>query len=357
VYLPVNTCTVAKERGGMALLTIEFADPTGYGRIVRDDQGVRRIVEHADATAEQRAIDEINSGLYLFQTHALQEGLAHLTSHNAQGEEYLTDVIGWLVGQGRPVSAYITDDPDEIHGINDRVQLAAAGAALRERVAQRWMRAGVSIQDPSTTWIDADVELAADAVILPNSHLSGRTKVATGAVIGPDTTLVDCAVGEGATVLKSHALSAEIGPGATVGPYTYLRPGTRLHARSKAGAYVEIKNAVVGEGAKVPHLSYVGDAEIGEGTNIGAATIFVNYDGVAKHRTVVGKHVRIGSDTMLVAPLTIGDGAYTAAGSVITEDVPAGDLGLGRSRQRNVEGWVASRRPGSSSADAAEHSG
>lgn len=336
------------------ILTARLEDPTGYGRIVRSGDGVRRIVEHKDASDDERSIDEINSGLYLFDAAALREGLSQLTSHNAQGEEYLTDVIEWLVDNGRTVTAYITEDPDEIHGINDRVQLAAAGAVLRDRVAVRWMREGVTIEDPSTTWIEADVHIEPDAVIRRNSHLVGATQVATGAVIGPDTTLIDCVVGEAATVLRTHADHAVIGAGASVGPFTFLRPGTVLRDNAKAGAYVEIKNSDVGEGAKVPHLSYVGDAEIGEGTNIGAATVFVNYDGVTKHRTVVGKHVRIGSDTMLVAPVQIGDGAYTAAGSVITEDVPAGDLGLGRARQRNIDGWVAVRRAGSSSAQAAE---
>ncbi len=336
------------------VLTARLEDPTGYGRIVRDQAGVRRIVEHKDASADELAIDEINSGLYLFAADALREGLAHLTSHNAQGEEYLTDVIGWLVERGQPVAAHITEDPDEIHGINDRVQLAAAGAVLRQRVAERWMRDGVTIEDPATTWIEADVVLEQDAVVRRNSHLSGATTVASGAVIGPDTTLIDAVVGGGATVLKSHVLAAEVGPGASVGPFTYLRPGTRLLTGSKAGAFVEIKNAIVGQGAKVPHLSYVGDAEIGEGTNIGAATIFVNYDGVAKHRTVIGKQVRIGSDSMLVAPVTVGDGAYTAAGSVITEDVAAGELAVGRARQRNLAGWVRAKRPGSASALAAE---
>lgn len=336
------------------ILTARMPDPSGYGRIVRDDIGVRRIVEHKDATDAERAIDEINSGLYVFDAAALRAGLDRLTSHNAQGEEYLTDVIGWLVEQGRPVAAHVTADPDEIHGINDRVQLAAAGAVLRQRVAERWMREGVTIEDPATTWIEADVRLEADVVLRRNTHLSGSTRVAAGAVIGPDTTLIDATVEAGATVLKSHVLAAQIGPGATVGPYTYLRPGTHLYAAAKAGAFVEIKNARVGESAKVPHLSYVGDADIGAGTNIGAATVFVNYDGVAKHRTVVGRQVRIGSDSMLVAPVTIGDGAYTAAGSVITEDVGPGDLALGRSRQRNVSGWVVAKRPGTASAKAAE---
>jgi bifunctional UDP-N-acetylglucosamine pyrophosphorylase/glucosamine-1-phosphate N-acetyltransferase len=344
----------ASSGASATVLTARLDDPTGYGRIVRDERGVRRIVEHKDATAAELAIDEINSGLYLFSAQALHEGLSHLSSHNAQGEEYLTDVVGWLVEQGEPVAAHLTDDPEQIHGINDRVQLAAAGAVLRQRVAERWMREGVTIEDPATTWIEADVVLERDVVVRRNSHLSGATTVASGAVIGPDTTLIDAVVGERATVLKSHVLAAEVGPGASVGPFTYLRPGTRLLTGSKAGAFVEIKNAVVGEAAKVPHLSYVGDAQIGEGTNIGAATIFVNYDGVAKHRTVVGKQVRIGSDTMLVAPVTIGDGAYTAAGSVITQDVAPGELAVGRARQRNLDGWVRAKRPGSDSAQAAE---
>lgn len=342
------------ESGASAtVLTARMPDPTGYGRIVRDNRGVRCIVEHADATAEQLEVDEINSGLYLFAADALRDGLQNIGSHNAQGEEYLTDVIGWLVDQGKPVSAYLADDPEEIHGINDRVQLAVAGTVLRDRVARRWMRDGVTIEDPSTTWIGADVVLAPDVLICRNTQLAGRTTVAGGAVVGPDTTLVDCEVGEAATVLKSHCLGASIGPRATVGPFTYLRPGTRLASSSKAGAFVEIKNTEVGEGAKVPHLSYVGDAQIGEGSNIGAATVFVNYDGVTKHRTVVGKHARIGSDSMLVAPVTIGDGAYTAAGSVITSDVGPGDLAVGRARQRNVEGWVVANRPDTSSARAA----
>jgi bifunctional UDP-N-acetylglucosamine pyrophosphorylase/glucosamine-1-phosphate N-acetyltransferase len=343
----------AESGAAATILTARLDDPTGYGRIVREGDEVRRIVEHKDADPAELAIDEINSGLYLFSGPALREGLDHLTSHNAQGEEYLTDVIGWLVERGEPVAAHITDDPDEIHGINDRVQLAAAGAVLRQRVAEKWMRAGVSIEDPATTWIEADVEIAPDAVIRRNTHLAGVTRIGAEAVVGPDSTLIDAQVGAGATVLKSHVLDAQVGPGATVGPFTYLRPGTRMLAKAKAGAFVEIKNSELGQAAKVPHLSYVGDARIGDGTNIGAATIFVNYDGVAKHRTVVGRHVRIGSDSMLVAPVTIGDGAYTAAGSVITEDVAPGELALGRARQRNLPGWVAAKRPGSDSAEAA----
>jgi bifunctional UDP-N-acetylglucosamine pyrophosphorylase/glucosamine-1-phosphate N-acetyltransferase len=215
------------------------------------------------------------------------------------------------------------------------------------------MREGVTVVDPSTVWVDVTVELGRDVVLRPGVQLHGATRVAGGADIGPDTTLTDTVVGERASVVRTHATSAEIGEEASVGPYTYLRPGARLGPRSKAGAHVEIKASTVGEGAKVPHLSYVGDAEIGAGANIGAATVVVNYDGVAKHRTVVGEHARVGSDTMLVAPVTIGDGAYTAAGSVITEDVPPGAMGVARGRQRNVEGWVERKRARTPAAEAA----
>jgi bifunctional UDP-N-acetylglucosamine pyrophosphorylase/glucosamine-1-phosphate N-acetyltransferase len=216
------------------------------------------------------------------------------------------------------------------------------------------MRAGATIIDPATTWLDADVTLEPDTEIGPSTHLEGRTAIASGARIGPGCVLRDTVVGAGASVISAVCESAEIGPGASVGPYTRLRPGTRLGPGTRAGSFVEMKNAVVGKGSKVPHLTYVGDADIGSGSNIGAATVFVNYDGVAKHHTSVGDHVRIGSDTMLVAPVGVGDGAYTAAGSVITENVPPGAMAIGRSRQRNVPGWVARRRPGTSSAAAAE---
>jgi bifunctional UDP-N-acetylglucosamine pyrophosphorylase/glucosamine-1-phosphate N-acetyltransferase len=311
-------------------------------------------VEQKDADEAQRAVREINSGVYAFDLAALRDSLGRLTTDNAQGEEYLTDVIGLQVKAGQPVAAVAADDADEILGVNDRAQLAVAGALLRDRINDAWMRSGVTIIDPATTWIDADVALERDCVIERNTGLHGRTTVASGAVVGPDTSLTDVTVGAGASVVRTQGSQAEIGPGATVGPFTYIRPGTRLAAKAKLGAYVEAKNAVVGAGSKVPHLSYVGDVEIGEGSNIGAATVVVNYDGIAKHRTVIGDHVRVGSDSMLVAPVTIGDGAYTAAGSVITDDVPPGAMAVGRARQRNVEGWVARKRPGTASANAAE---
>ena len=346
----------AAESASSTVLTAVLDDPSGYGRVRRDpDTGhVTGIVEHKDADDSERAVREVNSGVYAFDVEALRDALGKLTTDNVQGEEYLTDVLGLHVAAGLAVAAVAAPDAHEILGVNNRVQLAEARALLRDRVNERWMREGVTIVDPATTWIDADVVLERDCRIERNTGLHGATRVATGAQIGPDTTLTDVVVGEGASVVRTQGTDAEIGPAATVGPFTFIRPGTRLAAKAKLGAYVEAKNAIVGAGSKVPHLSYVGDVEIGEGSNIGAATVVVNYDGVAKHRTVIGDHVRVGSDTMLVAPVSVGDGAYTAAGSVITDDVPPGAMAVGRSRQRNVEGWVARRRPGSAAAEAAE---
>jgi bifunctional UDP-N-acetylglucosamine pyrophosphorylase / glucosamine-1-phosphate N-acetyltransferase len=340
-----------------AVLTANVPDPTGYGRIVRDAAGqVAGIVEHADATVAERTITEINSAVYAFDAAALREALGQLTAHNAQAEEYLPDVVRILVRGGHQVGALLIDDWREIAGVNDRVQLAQARAHLRDRLLADFMLGGVTVIDPATTWIDVDVVLEPDAVVLPNTMLLGRTTIASGARVGPNCSLLDTTVGAGAVVRDATCEGASIGPDATVGPYTYLRPGTRLGRGAKAGGFVEMKNAVVGEDSKVPHLSYVGDATIGERSNIGAATIFANYDGESKHATVVGDDVRIGSDTMLVAPVVIGDGAYTAAGSVIVDDVPPGALAVGRGRQRNVEGWVEKKRPGSASARAASRS-
>ena len=345
--------THSQMNASATVLSAVLADPTGYGRIVRDGQTVSAIVEHKDATEAQREIREVNSGVYAFEPAELLTALQNITTDNAQGEEYLTDVLGILRRQGRPVAAVIATDEREILGVNDRVQLAQAEAVLQERINIHWMRNGVSIVDPRSTWIGADVTIERDVTILPNTVLGGTTTIATGAVVGPATSLVDCTVAADAHIRRSEATKSVIGEGAEVGPFTFLRAGTVLGAHAKAGAYVEIKNSTVGDGSKVPHLSYVGDATIGTGTNIGAATVFVNYDGVEKHATVVGDHVRIGSDSMLVAPVTIGDGAYTAAGSVITDDVPAGAMAVARERQRNIEGWVVRRRPGTKSADAA----
>ncbi|MGZ4617367.1 MAG: bifunctional UDP-N-acetylglucosamine diphosphorylase/glucosamine-1-phosphate N-acetyltransferase GlmU [Frankiaceae bacterium] len=333
------------DRAAVTLLSAEFADPTGYGRVFRDPAGaVRAVIEERDADAAVKAVREVAVSVYAFTAGPLSTALARLTTDNAQGEEYLTDVVALLVAEGAVVNAHRTGDATETWGVNDRAQLAAAGRRLNDLILADAMRRGVTVTDPLTTWVDVDVELEPDATLLPGTHLRGHTRVARGAMIGPGSVLTDTIVGAGATVENSTCRGAEIGPAAEVGPYTHLRPGARLLAGAKAGAYVEIKASVLGEGAKVPHLSYVGDATIGKRTNIGAATVFCNYDGERKHPTTVGDDVRIGSDTMLVAPVQIGDGAYTGAGSVITEDVPAGALGLGRGRQRNVEGWVQRKR-------------
>ena len=346
----------AHHAGGFtaSVLTAEHPDPTGYGRIIRaDDDSLLRIVEERDADEIQRDILEVNSGVYAFDAVKLAGAIGKLKNDNSQGELYLTDVIEILRNEGGKIAAVLIDDFIEILGVNDRVQLAESAALLRDRINEDLMRDGVTIVDPLSTWVDATASVASDVVLMPGTAISGTTTVAAGAVIGPRTTLVDCTVGTGARVIESRCTEAIIGEGASVGPFTFLRPGAKLLPNSKVGAYVEMKNATLGEGSKVPHLSYVGDAVIGEGSNIGAATIFVNYDGVEKHYTVVGDHVRIGSDSMLVAPVTIGDGAYTAAGSVITEDVPPGAIGVGRAKQRNVIGWVLRKRAGSKSAEAA----
>lgn len=330
---------LAEHDGDLTLLSARMPEPTGYGRVLRDDTGrATAVVEEKDATDEQRALEEVNAGVYVFDAAALRAALGKLSTDNAQGEEYLTDVVGILGGR------VVVADAAETAGVNDRAQLAAAGAALRDRTLAAFMRDGVAVVDPATTWIDVTATVEPGATVEPFTILRGTTVVRAGAVVGPYADLADTVVETGATVRASTCLGATIGPAATVGPYSYLRPGTVLGRKAKAGAYVEIKASTVGDESKVPHLSYVGDATIGERSNIGAATVFVNYDGRDKHRTVVGDDVRIGSDTMLVAPVEIGDGAYTAAGSVITKNVPPGALGVGRAYQRNVEGWVARRR-------------
>ncbi|OLR90318.1 UDP-N-acetylglucosamine diphosphorylase/glucosamine-1-phosphate N-acetyltransferase [Actinokineospora bangkokensis] len=343
------------ERGNaVTVLTAVLPDPAGYGRIVRGAGGaVTAIVEHKDATEAQRQITEVNSGVYAFDAAVLADGLSRLSTDNAQGELYLTDVLGTAAADGRRVGALVCSDAWLTEGVNDRVQLARIGAELNRRTVERWMRSGVTVVDPATTWIDLDVELARDVVVEPGVQLRGRTVVGEGAVLGPDTTLTDVTVGARASVVRAHGSGAEVGAGATVGPFAYLRPGTRLGAGGKIGTFVETKNADIGAGSKVPHLSYVGDATIGEHSNIGAASVFVNYDGVDKHRSVVGSHVRTGSDNMFVAPVTVGDGAYSGAGTVIRADVPPGALAVSGGPQRNIDDWVLRRRPGTASAEAA----
>lgn len=337
----------------MTVLTAVVKDPSGYGRIVRDGGDVVGIVEDRDATDEQRVITEINTGVYAFDGALLRETLSAVGSENSQGEVYLTDVVGIAHNAGRRVSAVIAEDSWAVEGANDKVQLAALAKELNRRIVEEWMREGVTVIDPETTWIDVDVELEADAVILPGVQLHGACVVAHDAVIGPDTTLTDVEVGPGAQVIRTHGSLAVIGAGANVGPFAYLRPGTVLGEGGKIGTFVETKNADIGARAKVPHLSYVGDATVGEGTNIGAASVFVNYDGVNKSRTYVGRECRMGSDNMYVAPLTIGDGAYSGAGTTLRRDVPPGALAINPSSQRNVEGWVLERRPGTAAAEAA----
>lgn len=336
------------------VLTANFADPFGYGRIIRAGNQVVGIVEQKDATPQQEEISEINSGMYAFDGAALLTAISGLNSNNSQSEEYLTDVIEIITTRGEIVIGVSAHDTNDIMGINDRAQLSVAAAIMRDRINVKWMRAGVTMLDPASTWIDVDAELAADVTLLPQTILRGPTAIEAGAQIGPGTTLISAEVGANAVVRHTWAELVVIGAGATVGPYTYLRPGTVIGDGGKAGAFVEMKNAQLGAGSKVPHLSYVGDATIGVETNIGAGTVFVNYDGVEKHHTTVGDHVRVGSDNMLIAPIVIGDGAYTAAGSVITDDVPAGSMAVGRARQRNIVKWVLRKRPETGSARAAE---
>lgn len=338
----------------VTIITAHLPDPTGYGRVIRDAEGtVVRIVEQKDATPEQLAVTEVNSGIYAFKAEVLRDALAEITTDNAQGEKYLTDVLAVARSRGLRAGAFALDDLWQTEGVNDRVQLANLGAELNRRVCDRWMRAGVTIVDPATTWIDADVSIGRDSRLLPGTQLLGATTVGERCLIGPDCTLADVEVGAGASVIRTHATLATIGPGAEVGPFAFLRPGTDLGEGAKVGAFVETKNAQVGAHSKVPHLSYVGDATIGEHTNIGAASVFVNYDGVTKARTTVGSHCRMGSDTMYVAPLTVGDGAYSGAGTILRHDVPPGALALTVAPQRNVEGWVLEHRAGTAAADAA----
>ncbi|MGO3363385.1 MAG: bifunctional UDP-N-acetylglucosamine diphosphorylase/glucosamine-1-phosphate N-acetyltransferase GlmU [Corynebacterium sp.] len=340
---------------GVTVLTTALDDPFGYGRIIRNDEGeVTAIVEEKDADAAEKAVTEINSGVFAFDAGILRDALTRLRTDNSQGELYLTDVLGIARHDGHPVRAYHSDDTRQLAGVNDRVQLAAAGAELNRRTVEKAMRGGASIVDPTTTWIDVEVTVGRDVTVLPGTQLKGTTTIADNVTVGPDSTLQDVTVGEGASVVRTHAIESVIGPNAEVGPFTYLRPGTDLGEDGKLGGFVETKKATIGRGSKVPHLTYVGDATIGEESNIGASSVFVNYDGVEKHHTTVGSHVRTGSDTMFIAPVTVGDGAYSGAGTVIKDDVPAGALAITEGRQRNIEGWVQRKRPGTPAAEAAE---
>jgi len=338
----------------VSILSGVVPEPHGYGRVVRDEVGdVLAIVEEKDATLDQRDIHEINSGILAFDAEFLADALPRLTNDNAGGEYYLTDTVQLAREAGLAVGAYPIDDVKQTEGANDRVQLAEMGREMNARILTRWMRAGVTVMDPATTWVEADVVLEPDVTLLPGVQLLGATLVREDAVVGPDCTLKDCEIGREARVVRTHAELAVVGAGATVGPFSYLRPGTRLGEAGKVGAFVETKNADIGDGAKVPHLSYVGDAEIGEGTNIGAGTIVANYDGAAKHRTRVGRHARTGSNNTFVAPVSIGDGASTGGGTVVRDDVPPGALAVSAGPQRTIEGWAVRRRAGTAQALAA----
>lgn len=332
---------VETHRSGKAsatILTATLEDPTGYGRVIRSQDGqVAKIVEQLDASATELAISEINAGVYIFDAKHLRQALSHLESHNAQGERYLTDVAALLVEDGHPVMAEVVPDNWLVHGINDRSQLSEVAKELNSRICRAWQLSGVTILDPESTWIDVQVTIGQDAVIHPASHLRGLTSIGEGAEVGPSVVIEN-------SVVQDRA---------KVGPFAYLRAGTDLGAGGKIGSFVETKNAKIGKDSKVPHLSYVGDAEIGEGSNIGAGTIFANYDGVAKHTSKIGSFVRTGSHNVFVAPITIGDGAYTAAGTVVRKDVAPGELGMNVAPQRSIADWVIKKRPGTKSAEAA----
>lgn len=338
----------------VSVLTASLDEPGSYGRVVRGERGqVERIVEAKDATAEELAVREINSGIYAFDAQLLRAALARVGTDNAQGEKYLTDVVQIARTDGLDVHAYVIDDIWQTEGVNDRVQLATLGRVLNRRICERLMLEGVTIVDPATTWVDVDVSVGRDTTILPGTQLLGATTVGADAVVGPEVTLTDTEVGDGAHVQRAVANLAVVGPGATVGPYSYLRPGTRLGTKAKIGGFVETKNADIGDGAKVPHLTYAGDVTIREGANIGAGTIFANYDGVAKHHSTVGRHSFVGSQTVVVSPVEVADGAYVAAGSTLTRDVRPGQIAIARGQQRNVDDWVERARGGTPTAAAA----
>ena len=328
-----------EEGAACTVMTMRPANPHGYGRIVRgEDGGVTAIVEQRDCTPDQAAITECNSGVYCFSAPALLERLGRLTTNNAQGEYYLTDILGLMVADGLKVAGHMVADGSECLGVNSRAQLAEATAVMQRRINAHWMSEGVTMLDPSQVWIGPDVRLGRDCEILPQTMLWGSTEVGEGCTLGPNTRLTDCSVGPGCVLEETVAVRAVLDEGVSCGPRAYLREGTHMGPHSKAGTCVEIKKSHIGQGSKVPHLSYIGDCEMGPGVNIGAGSITCNYDGAAKHKTTIGADAFIGSDTMMVAPVSIGEAALVAAGSVITQDVPSGALALGRARQVNKEG-------------------
>ncbi|RJQ46161.1 MAG: UDP-N-acetylglucosamine diphosphorylase/glucosamine-1-phosphate N-acetyltransferase [Gaiellales bacterium] len=331
----------ARDEPACTMLAVEMDDPSHYGRVNRDADGrVTRVVEHRDASDAEKEIREVNAGVYVFEAAPLWEALSEIGSANDQGEYYLTDAVGILAGGGQAVMAHVIDDQDVVMGVNSRADLAVAAGLMRQRILERHMLAGVTVTDPGSTYVDDGVIIGRDTILEPMTTLSGRTFVGEDCVIGPSAVVVDSTIDDGVRFVSSYAVEASIAAGCTVGPFAYLRPGAALEQGAKAGTFVEIKNSRVGEGAKVPHLSYIGDAEIGAGANIGAGNITANYDGVSKHRTVIGSGVHTGADTVFVAPVEVGDGSMTGAGSVITEDIPGEALGIARSRQRNIGGFA-----------------
>ncbi len=331
--------------GGVCTLSVaHLADAHGYGRVVVEGENATRIVEQKDASDNEKQIRHANAGMYCVEGAALREALKTLKSDNAQGEYYLTDIIGYFSGSGRPVKAFISDDPAILLGVNDRVQLAEANAILRKQINERHMRAGVTLVDPSSTYIGPAVVIGQDAIIEPNTHLEGATSIGKGSRIGPNSKFADVEIGEDCYIFLSHGYEAKIGNGCRIGPFANIRPKTVLEDGVRLGNFVEINRSLLHEGVKVNHLTYIGDSEIGEETNIGAGTITCNYDGYKKSRTTIGKNVFVGSNSTLVAPVTIGDGALTAAGSVITDEIPAGGAGFGRARQVTKDGWAERRR-------------
>ncbi len=334
-----------REAGAAAtVVTVDRDDPTSLGRVVRDPDGAfERIVEtkHPEGVpAEILAIREVNTNTFVFEAAALADAIGRVTSDNAAGEYYIGDALRLIRDQGGPVRVDKVDDVSVNIGVNNRAELAVATAIARRRILERHMLAGVTVTDPETTWIEAEVEIEADVVIEPGTYIRGATRVGRASVIGPHTTLIDSVVGAEVTIPHSYLVDCEVADRCRVGPYAYLRPGATLREGAKAGTFVEVKNSELGEGAKVPHLSYIGDADVGAGSNLGAATITANYDGSRKHRTKIGRDVRTGVDTALIAPVNVGDAAYTGAGSVITEDVPPGALGISRTEQANIEGFA-----------------
>ncbi len=330
------------------MATAVLEDPSGYGRVVRDEAGrVLRVVETkraGDATPEELRLREVNTGIFAFEGAALLSALPRLSADNAQGEYYLPQVLDLLREAGHAVAAHVVSDAGLVLGVNDRVALAQVTALAQRRILERHMFAGVTVVDPASTEIDVDVEIGQDARIEAGTRLKGASSVGPGASVGPHTTLIDSHVGSESRVRVAWLEQATVHARVTVGPFAYLRPGTVLREGAKVGTFVEVKNSDVGAGAKVPHLSYIGDADVGEGSNLGAGTITANYDGRNKHRTTIGKRVRGGVDTAFVAPVTVGDDAWTAAGSVIVEDVPPGALGVARARQSNIEGFDERRK-------------